>query len=88
MARMENEVTERADASPTNEQSDYGNYRKLGQPADTISGATQELFEVRPSGKSASGAPSDNSTIFKVIAVIAIVAILAAILATQFGVTF
>ncbi|MBQ9069667.1 MAG: hypothetical protein IJ131_11560 [Eggerthellaceae bacterium] len=56
-------------------------YRKLGQPADTVSGTTKELFEVRGPGGGADGA----STAFKVIAAVAIVAVVLAIVATQFG---
>lgn len=86
MIRMENETKEQIEAQPAGEEEAYGNYRKLGQPADTVSGATQELFEVRPSGSSANGAGDGSSTAFKVIAVVAIVSVVLAIAATQFGV--
>ena len=55
------------------------NYRRLGQPADTVSGVTSELFEPR-------GPDSPAATLaFKVIAVVAIVALVAGIVATQLG---
>ena len=62
-----------------------GNYRKLSQPPDTISGATQDLLEVRPSG-TASGDADGSALGFKIIAVIAIVVLIGAIVATQLGI--
>lgn len=57
------------------------NYRKLGQPADTVSGTTQELFEVRGPGGDSDAA----SMVFKIIAGVAIVALVLAIVASQMG---
>ena len=63
---------------------EYGNYRKLAQPPDTISGATKDLLEVRPSGTPSKD--DTNATTFKFIAVIAIIFLVIAIIATQVGV--
>ena len=68
----------------TGESQEYGNYRKLGQPPDTISGATKDLLEVRPSGNPAQN--DTSATTFKIIAVIAIIFLVIAIIATQVGV--
>lgn len=59
---------------------EYGSYRKLGQPADTVSGATQELFEVRTGNADSSGG---ISTAFKVIAALGIILLVVAIVVTQ-----
>lgn len=56
-------------------------YRKLGQPRDTVSGTTKELFEVRGSGASSGG----STLAFKIIAVVAIVAVVVAVVLTQMG---
>lgn len=76
--KQENE-SQQTTASP-----EYGNYRKLAQPPDTISGATKDLLEVRPSGTPAKD--DTNATTFKFIAVIAIIFLVIAIIATQVGV--
>ena len=62
---------------------EYGEYRKLSQPADTVSGATAELLEARPSGANNSSNP--DAAAFKIIAIIAIVAIILGIIASQIG---
>ena len=62
----------------------YGDYRKLGQPVDTVSGATQELLEVRPSGSSTQ--IDDSSATFKIIAIIAIISFITGIISSQIGV--
>lgn len=68
---------------------EYGNYRKLGQPTDTISGATREMFEVRSAKASPQGEGGADTTrasiAFKIIAAIAIVLLVAAIIASQMG---
>ena len=76
--QQENE-SQQTTASP-----EYGNYRKLAQPPDTISGATKDLLEVCPSGTPAKD--DTNATTFKFIAVIAIIFLVIAIIATQVGV--
>lgn len=67
-------------AQPLGKIQPYGDYRKLGQPADTVSGTTQELLEPR-----GSGGLDALPLAFKVIAVVGIVALVVAIALTQFG---
>lgn len=72
-----------------NKTNEYGNYRKFGQPTDTVSGATREMFEVRSAKASAQGEGGAGSTstslAFKIIAAIGIVLLIAAIIASQVG---
>ena len=81
---MDNQGRQENVSEQTGKSQEYGNYRKLGQPPDTISGATKDLLEVRPSGSPAQ--IDTSSTTFKIIAVIAIIALVAGIVASQFGV--
>ena len=81
---MDNQAKQENVSEQTDESQEYGNYRRLGQPPDTISGATKDLLEVRPSGNPAQN--DTSATTFKIIAVIAIIALVAGIVASQLGV--
>ena len=57
--------------------------RSLGQPLDTISGATREMFEVRSGNDNTSS--NTSSIVFKVVAVLAIAGTVVATVVTQLG---
>ena len=72
-----------SEAPKTGSLREYGEYRKLSQPPDTVSGATAELLEARPSG--ANNSSNSDATAFKIIAIIAIVAIILGVISSQIG---
>ena len=81
---MNSENQQQPEASPLGSVDPQTNYRKLGQPRDTVSGTTQELFEVRGPG-GGSGSSETSSLVFKIIAVVAIIAVVLAMVAVQIG---